>query len=209
MPFGLINVGATFERSMDITFKGLVKKSMVIYLDDITVYSKKRSNRLRVLKQIFERCQRYGISLNPKKYFFTLSKGKLLRLIESKVGIHIDPDKIRECSEIPLPHNKQSMQYFLGEIIFFKIFVHDFSRIVLPLQSMIKKKSLFKWGHSEHEAFRLIKQAIITAPSLATPNFSNHFILYTFDSEKSYAFILTQVNQEKVEGPISFFSSNL
>lgn len=91
------------------------------------------------------------------------------------------------------------MQSFLGQIIFVKIFVPDFSRIVLPLQSMIKKTFLFKWGHAEHEDFDLIKQEIINAPSLATPNFSNHFILYTFDSKKLYVAILTQVNEEKLK----------
>eukprot|EP00253_Pinus_taeda_P030951 PITA_30951 len=74
---------------------------------------------------------------------------------------------------------------------------------------MIKKNSNFKWGQDEHEAFNLIKQAIINAPSLATPIFSESFILYTFASEKSYAAILTQANQEKAEAPIAFFSSNL
>ena len=69
MPFGLINVGAMFQRAMDIVFKGLVNRSVVIYLDDITIYSKKRSNHLRDLKQIFQRCQKYGISLNLKKSF--------------------------------------------------------------------------------------------------------------------------------------------
>lgn len=78
-----------------------------------------------------------------------------------------------------------------------------------PLQAMIKKKSLFKWGQEEHEAFNLIKQAIINAPSLATPNFSDPFILYTFASEKSYAAIITQANQDKSKAPIAFFSSNL
>lgn len=120
--------------------------------------------------------------------------------------MHIDLDRIREISEIPLPHNKKSMQSFLGQINFVKIFVPDFSRIVLPLQAMIKKNSLFKWGHLEHEAFSSIKQEIINTPSLATLNFSHNFILYTFTSEKLYAAILTQVNQEKVEAPISFFS---
>ena len=101
------------------------------------------------------------------------------------------------------------MQSFLGQIIFFKRFVPEFSRIVLPLQVMIKKYSLFKWGHLEHEAFNLIKQATINALSLGMPNFSNHFTLYTFTSEKSYVAILTQENQDKVKAPISFFSSNL
>lgn len=101
------------------------------------------------------------------------------------------------------------MKYFLGQINFVKRIVPDFSRIVSPLQAMIKKNSLFKWGHSEHELFSLIKQAIVNAPSLSTPNFSNPFTLYTFASKKSYAIILAQANQQKLEGPISFFSSNL
>jgi len=101
------------------------------------------------------------------------------------------------------------MQSFLGQINFVKTFVPDFSRIVLPLQSVIKKNSLFKWGNIEHEAFVLIKKAIINSPSLATPKFSNHFILYTFAFEKSYVAILTQVNDDKAEAPISLFSSNL
>eukprot|EP00253_Pinus_taeda_P024756 PITA_24756 len=167
MPFGLINAGATFQRAMDIEFKGLAKKSIVIYLDDITVYSKKRSDHLKDLKQIFQRCLRYGISLNPKKFFFALSEGKLLGFIVPKPRIHIDSDRIKEISEISLPHNKKAIQSFLGQINFLKIFVPDFSRIVSPLQTMVKKNSNFKWGQDEHEAFNLIKQAIINAPSLA------------------------------------------
>jgi len=209
LPFGLINASTTFQRAMDIAFKGLVNKSVVIYLDDITLYSKKRGNHLKDLKQIFQCCQRYGISLNSKKSFFALSKGKLLGFILSKAGIHIDPDRIKEISEIPLPHNKKAMQSFLGQINFVKRFVPNFSRIVSPLQAMIKKNSIFKWGQEEYEAFNLIKQAIVNTPSLATPNFSDPFILYTFASNRSYAAILTQANQDKAEAPIAFFSSNL
>ena len=89
----------------------------------------------------------------------------------SKSGIHIDPDRIKEISKIPLPHNKKAMQSFLGQINFVKIFVPDFSRIVSPLQVMIKKNSIFKWGEDEYEAFNLIKQVIVNAPSLETPIF--------------------------------------
>eukprot|EP00253_Pinus_taeda_P027427 PITA_27427 len=74
---------------------------------------------------------------------------------------------------------------------------------------MTKKNSNFKWGQDEYEAFNLIKQAIVNAPSLATPNFSDPFILYTFSFDRSYVVILTQVTQDKAEAPIAFFSSNL
>lgn len=129
--------------------------------------------------------------------------------IVSNSRIHIDPDRIKEISAIPLPHNKKAMQSFLGQINFVKRFVPNFSRIVSPLQVMIKKNSNFKWGQDKHEAFNLTKQAIVDAPSLATPNFFDPFILYTFASNRSYDAILTQENQEKAEAPIAFFSSNL
>lgn len=100
------------------------------------------------------------------------------------------------------------MQSFIGQINFVKGFVPDFSRIILPLQSMIKRNYVFKWGHNEHGAFNLINYFFINSPSLATPNFYNHFILYNYSSETSYASILTQVDDEKVEAPMSLFSSN-
>ena len=209
MPFGLINAGATFQRAMDIAFKGLINRSVVIYLDEITIFSKKRANHLHDLKQIFERCRRFGISLNPKKSFFALNEGKLLGFVVSKDGIYIDPDRVKEISDISLPHNKKSMQSFLGQINFVKRFIPDFSQIVLPLQNMIKKNSVFKWLHKEKEAFDLIKQEIINAPTLNTPKFSKHFTLYTLATETSYATVLTQPNDKQEEAPISFFSSNM
>lgn len=127
----------------------------------------------------------------------------------SKSEIHIYPDRIKEISEIPLPHNNKAMQSFLGQINFVKRVVPYFLRIVSPLQGMIKNNSNFKWGRDKYEAFNLMKQAIPNAPSLATPNFADPFILYTFTSDRSYAAILTQANQDKEEAPISFFSSNL
>eukprot|EP00253_Pinus_taeda_P016169 PITA_16169 len=79
MPFGLINAGATFQRAMDTAFRGLINRTVVVYLDDITVFSKERSNHLHDLNQIFQRCKRYGIYLNPKKSFFALDQVKHYR----------------------------------------------------------------------------------------------------------------------------------
>lgn len=74
---------------------------------------------------------------------------------------------------------------------------------------MIKKNSVFKWGHNKNEAFDLIKKVIINSPALNTPNFSNHFILYTLAFDTFYAAVLTQNNDQDIEAPMSFFSSNL
>ena len=91
MPFGLINSGATFQRAMDIAFRGLIGRSVVVYLDDVTIFSNKREEHAFHLKQIFERCRKYGISLNPRKCVFAIIEGKLLGHIVSKKGISIDP----------------------------------------------------------------------------------------------------------------------
>ena len=94
IPFGLINVGATFQREIDIYFWGLIGHSVVFYLDDVTVFSKKREYHMFHLKQISDRYWKYGISLNPKKCIFTVLEGKMLGHIISKKGISIDQEKI-------------------------------------------------------------------------------------------------------------------
>ena len=90
IPFGVINIGDTFHRAMDIDFCGLIGCSAVVYLDDIMIFSKKREEHTFHLKQIFERCQKYGISLNLRKCVFAVTEGKLLGHVVSKKGISID-----------------------------------------------------------------------------------------------------------------------
>ena len=112
---------------MDIYFHGLIGRSVVVYLDDVTVYSKKREEQMLHLKQIFERCLKYGISLNPKKCVFVVLDGKILGHIISKKGISIYPEMIKSIEHIPLPHNKKGMQSFMGTINFVQRFVPDFA----------------------------------------------------------------------------------
>ena len=95
IPFGLINAGATFQRAMDIDFCSLIGRSVVVYLDDVTIFSKKREEHAFHLKQIFERCWKYGISLNTKKCGFVVIEGNLLGHDISKKGILIDPERIK------------------------------------------------------------------------------------------------------------------
>jgi hypothetical protein len=105
MPFGLLNVGSTFQRAMDFAFKDLIGKLIEIYQDDLTVFSKDRASHVDHLRQVFERCRRYGISLNPKKSVFGVDHRKLLGHIISKEGIHIDSTRVDAIKKIPLPDN--------------------------------------------------------------------------------------------------------
>ena len=209
MPFGLINVGATFQRAMDIAFRGLINKSVVVYLDDITVYSKKREDHVPHLKAIFERCRRYEISLNPKKNIFAIVEGALLGFVVSPNRITIDLVRIEAIKVITPPHNKKAIQYFLGKINFVRRFISDFTEIVKPLQDMINKDTNFKWKRESKEAFDKIKESIEEAPTLRCPGFNKEFILYTFAFDHSIAAVLTQKNEVEEEFPVSFMSTGL
>ena len=134
MPFGVINVVATFQRTMDISFKGLITRYVVVYLDDITIYSKNQDDHIPHLKEIFEWCQRYEISLNPKKIIFSIEEGTLLGFVISPDGITIDPRRIESIKSIAPLHNKKEMQSFLGKINFVRRSISNFDKIVKPLQ---------------------------------------------------------------------------
>ena len=122
---------------------------------------------------------------------FAVIEGKLLGHVISKKGISIDPERIKEIEQIPLPHNKKCMQSFMETINFVRRFVPDFTQIVKPLQQMVKQSIQFKWTDVEKNAFSKIKTAIAHAPSLKSPDFDKDFILYTFASEDSLAAVLT------------------
>jgi hypothetical protein len=145
--------------------------------------------------------------LNPKKSIFAVEQGKLLGFIVSSDGMIIDPERTQVIAKLPPPTSKKSMQSFLGQINFVRRFVPSFSEMVRPLQNLIKKDTQYHWGPTENQAFNAIKKAIINAPSLMSPDFSQDFTLYTFASDRSYAAVLTQKNSENNEVPIAFMSS--
>jgi hypothetical protein len=120
-----------------------------------------------------------------------LEEGKLLGHIISQAGIHIDPKRIKEIAQLPLPHKKKAMQSFFGKINFVRKFMPDFPETVKPLQKMIHKDAEFKWDDERKDAFNNIKNAISQAPMLQSPDFSKYFFLYTFTSDQSLDAVLT------------------
>jgi hypothetical protein len=94
MSFGLMNAGATFQRAMDMAFIGEKDQSVVIYLDDITVFSRSNMEHCCHLRKVFLKCQKFGLSLNPKKFVFSMKEGKLLGHIVLAEGVRIDPNRV-------------------------------------------------------------------------------------------------------------------
>jgi hypothetical protein len=156
-----------------------------------------------------EKCRKFGLSLNPKKYHFAMQEGKLLGHIVSREGIKIDPKRVEAIDTINIPRNKKEIQSSLGKIIFLRRFIPNFTEIVKLVTDMLKKNSEGKWTNEAKESFKRIKKTIGEASVLAILDYLKEFLIFSFASEHTIAIVLLQKNDEGFEQPITFFSKIL
>ena len=109
------------------------------------MFSKTDEEHLEHLRKVFEKCRKFGISLNPKRTLFGLQEGKLLGHIISEEGIKIDPNRIEAIHKIELPRNKKEIQSFLGKVNFLRRFIAAFVEIVRWITNMLKKDNDNRW----------------------------------------------------------------
>jgi hypothetical protein len=106
------------------------------------------------IKQVFERCREFGISLNPAKSVFGVTKGKLLGHIISKDGVKLDPERVEAIGKVPLPISKKSLQSFLGQTNFVHRFIPNYAEIVKPIYKLLKKDVKFEWNDESKKSFQ-------------------------------------------------------
>jgi len=192
MPFRLKNAGETFQRAMDIAFAKEIHDFLVMYLDDLTMFSRSDQQHLDHLRQVLLKCRKYGISLNPKKSLFGLEEGKVLGHIISKDGIRVDPARIEAILQIPHPKNVKELQAFLGRINFLRRFISNLAKLIRLLNNMLKKDSKVNWTVEAKQAFEEIKMALTRTPVLTSPKFDKDFIIFSCASEHTIAAVLLQ-----------------
>jgi ribonuclease HI len=199
MPFGLMNAGETFQRAMDIAFIGEKDKFVVIYLDDITMFSKSDKEHHDHLKRVFLKCRKFGLLLNPKKSLFSMKEGKLLGHIVSAEGVRIDPSRVEAIQTLSPPRSKKEVQSFLGKINFLRRFVSNFAELVKFITTMLRKGNEIKWTSEARNSFNQIKKALTEAPVLISPDYSKEFLIFSFASSDTIAVVLLQKNVEGLE----------
>ena len=188
--FGIMNVGAMFQWDMDIAFTDEKDTILVIYLDDITVLSKYDEEHVAHLLRTFKKCRKFGISLNPKKMFFAMKEGKLLRNIISQEGINIDPKRFKAIRKIELPMKKVDVQSFVGKVNFLIIFISPFAEIVKYITNMLGNDQEIWWTHESRQSFEVIKKSIAKELILGIPHFSKYFLIFSFSSEHKVGVLL-------------------
>lgn len=206
MKFGLTNIGVNFQRAMDLAFIDSINKFVVIYLYDLTIFSNSDNKNLKHLRNVFDKCRKFGISLNPKKSLFSIKEGKLLGHIVSKEGVFIDPKRVSTIQALSLPRNKKEVQGFLGKIDFVRIFILNYPKIVKGITDMLRKGYEVKCSVQERFSFNQIKRAISKAPVVASLNYSKPFNVFSFASKNTLAVGVLQKNENGHDQPISFFS---
>jgi hypothetical protein len=197
--------GPHFKEPWILLFMNLGKITE-IYQDDLTVFSKERSDHVSHLRQVFERCQKYGISLNPTKSILGVDEGKLLGHIITKDGVKMDPERVQAIQQVPLPQTKKALQSFIDQINFVRRFIPNLAETLKPIQRLLKKDVKFEWTEEGRRAFKSIKDAIGKSLVLISPNYTKDFQIFSFSSEDTIAGVLLQKNDDGKEQPISFMS---
>ena len=170
MPFGLLNVPSTFMRVMTDVLKPFLNSFVVVYFDDILIYSHNKEEHLTHLRQVLEVLQREQLYMNLKKCIFLQPEVIFLGFIVSLEGLKPDPEKISAIVEWPAPKSIKEVRSFHGLASFYRRFIRNFSSIMSPITETLKKGD-FEWSHSAQKAFDKVKTLMTQAPILALPDF--------------------------------------
>ena len=209
LPFGLINSPSVFERLMERVFAGLTFLILLIYLDDIIMYSKTFEENLENLRTVLERLKKSNLKLNPKKCNLLCTKVAFLGHEVSEQCISTDPVKIQAVKEWPQPKTVTEVRQFVGLASYYRKFIPNFATVCKPLHKLTEKNCSFVWTDICQKAFDAIKQLLTSAPILSYPLLQGQpFLLDCDASNVGVGAILSQL-QNGEEKVISYFSKCL
>ncbi|GJR39286.1 putative reverse transcriptase domain-containing protein [Tanacetum coccineum] len=196
MPFGLTNAPAVFMDLMNRVCKPYLDKFVIVFIDDILVYSKNKQEHKEHLKLILELLKKEELYAKFSKCEFWIPKVQFLGHVIDSKGIHVDPAKIESIKDWASPKSPTEIRQFLGLAGYYRRFIEGFSKIAKPMTKLTQKKVKFVWGDKQEAAFQLLKQKLCSAPILALPEGSEDFIAYCDASKKGLGAVLMQ--REKV-----------
>ncbi|KAK7925333.1 hypothetical protein WMY93_007643 [Mugilogobius chulae] len=216
MPFGLCNAPATFQRLMQQCLNGQIAESLLVYLDDIIIYSADFSSHLQHLDQVFERLWQHGLKLKPDKCKLLQREVTFLGHVVDRNGVRPDPGKIKAVQDWSAPTTVKEVRAFLGLAGYYRRFVAGFAKIARPLNRLLtgipanKRTQARKvhWTPECQHSFDALKAALTSAPILAYAHYEQPFIVYTDASNQGLGAVLSQV-QDGHERVIAYASRSL
>ena len=209
MPFGLCNAPATFQRLMDEVLQGILWDFVVVYLDDLNIYSRDFNGHLMHLRDVFDRLRQAGLRLNPEKCKFISSELIFLGHVIDQQGIRTDPEKVEKVKNFPIPKTLTQLRSFLGLASYYRKFIKGFSGIAGPLNKLLKKNVIFHWTVQQQQAFEDLKNRLTSSLILIYPDWTKEFVLFTDASTFALGAVLAQKDHKNQDRVVAYASRSL
>ena len=206
MPFGLSNAPGAFQRFMNDIFADMLDVCVVVYLDDILIYSADKTTHHKQVKEVLRRLRKHGLYAKPEKCEFDRETVEYLGYILSPQGLTMAADKVQTIQDWPEPRKVKDIQSFLGFANFYRRFIYNFSDIVVPLTRLTRKNIPFLFGDKQRAAFNLLKEAFSSAPILTHWVPDRPIIVETDASDYALAAILSIQLESGEIHPVAFHS---
>ena len=192
MPFGLTNAPAAFMDLMNRVFKEFLDKFVIVFIDDILVYSRTKEEHVAHLTQVLEVLKVKQLYAKFKKCEFWLDRVVFLGHVISGAGISVDPSKVEAINNWMQPTNPSEVRSFLGLAGYYRRFVEGFSKIAMPLTQLTRKGVMFRWTDMCERSFQELKKRLTSAPILSIPSGTGGFVIYSDASKNGLGCVLMQ-----------------
>ncbi|KAJ9552882.1 hypothetical protein OSB04_016927 [Centaurea solstitialis] len=192
MPFGLTNAPAVFMDLMNRVCRPMLDKSVIVFIDDILIYSKTKEDHVIHLIEVLETLRRERLYAKFSKCDFWLQEVQFLGHLVNREGIKVDPAKIEAVMKWEVPKTPTEIRSFLGLAGYYRRFIQDFSKIAVPLTRLTRKNVKFVWGEEQQKAFELLRGKLCEAPVLTLPEGVDDMTVYCDASYHGLGCVLMQ-----------------
>ncbi|KAJ9561114.1 hypothetical protein OSB04_006274 [Centaurea solstitialis] len=191
-PFGLTNAPAAFMDLMNQVCKPLLDKCVIVFIDDVLVYSRSEVEHEEHLRAILELLKREKLYAKFSKCQFWLREVQFLGHVVSSDGIKVDPAKVEAIKEWEPPKTPSEVRSFLGLAGYYRKFIQDFSRLATPLTKLTRKNERFVWEKAQEATFEALKDKLCKAPVLSLPDGVDGFVIFCDTSNLGLGCVLMQ-----------------
>lgn len=211
LPFGLCNSAQSMQRFMDSIFGPEFQGRLFVYLDDVILFSTTFDDHILLLREVLDKLKEANLTINLEKCNFFRKSINYLGFVVSEFGLHTDPNKVSAMLNYPLPRTFTEIKRFVGMASYYRRFIPEFSKLIAPLNDLLKNKRKGQKVLMTQQAkngFEKLKEALISAPILITPNFNEGFTIQTDASDVALSACLTQ-NVDGVDKVVCYASRSL
>jgi hypothetical protein len=195
MSFGLTNASAYFIYLMNKVFMEYLDKFIVVFIDDILIFSNTVEEHEKHLRLVLEKLRSNQLYAKFSKCKFWLTEVAFLGHVISVGGVSVDPSKVNDVLNWMPPTNVSEIQSFLGLAGYYRRFIQDFSKIANPMTKLLKKNKDFEWTEECQASFHELKKRLTSAPVLVLPDLTKKFDIYCDASSQGLGCVLMQGGQ--------------